>query len=189
MLDSPSSYPEEGGHNDLTLGNDQFFVDLGGDETSPSVEDVELLEAFKIVLAAVRELEGSEPFSLPDTRAALDLLGRTASARRRMSPPSSSPSERSGGDSVTLIERLAELANAATPGPWSASTDPGHAPSARVRAGRRWLAQTCPTLSVASDEDFANAAYIAAVDPDTILSLIDRLAVLEEELKEIRGRS
>ena len=83
---------------------------------------------------------------------------------------------------MTDLDALAALAEAATPGPWHVQLDsvypegrqPGWQPTP-VEGGAidaRW-----PIL--AGENQRADAAYIAAADPTTILALIDRLRAAE----------
>lgn len=104
-------------------------------------------------------------------------------------------------------DRLRELAQAATPGPWSAHEGDleGKPASEYVRTllanreadgtstGRLFLtlapnpidpergAEVVPALTGDGPRAEANAAYIAAASPDVVLGLLDRLAAVEAE--------
>lgn len=111
-------------------------------------------------------------------------------------------------DDVTARDdRLRELAQAATPGPWSAREGDleGKPASEYVRTllanreadgtstGRLFLtlapnpidpergAEVVPALTGDGPSAEANAAYIAAASPDVVLGLLDRLAAVEAE--------
>jgi len=75
-----------------------------------------------------------------------------------------------------LLADITALAQAATPGPWAnaegysvfSGTPPDHIWVCAMIAGRP------------SPEDLANAAYIAAADPQTVLALVAEIARLRE---------
>jgi hypothetical protein len=75
-------------------------------------------------------------------------------------------------------DELRRLAEAATPGPWQ--TDD---------ANRTWVSASMPLLVVAdcdvnaTDDRKPNAAFIAAVNPQTVLALLDALAAKDAALK------
>lgn len=80
------------------------------------------------------------------------------------------------------IARLRELANAATPGPWT--TEDRMAPF-----GRFLETEVC--MVIASDVNVArsdrlDAEYIAAVSPDVVLALLDGREALEAEVAALR---
>ena len=73
---------------------------------------------------------------------------------------------------------LRALAEAATPGPWT-RLDTGSEGCSVVASGRRRVARLTH-LDLA--ECRADAAYIAAANPQTVLALLDRIAALEKAL-------
>ncbi len=87
---------------------------------------------------------------------------------------------------MTDLRRLAE---AATPGPWEAQCyDDG-------RSGKEpWFVDTHaypdgpePVIAATYPLDAADAAYIAAANPQAVLALLDRVARLEEALDRIEA--
>ena len=82
------------------------------------------------------------------------------------------------------LDKLYELAQAATPGPWS------WAGSSYINAVSMTNPENatvvCEMASVDDQEARNDAAYIAAADPTTILALIDRCQRAETALREIR---
>lgn len=66
---------------------------------------------------------------------------------------------------------LRALAEAATPGPWTALIESYEAPGAMFVTHQPEDAQTPIVLGVA----YSDAAYIAAADPTTVLALLDVL--------------
>ena len=82
---------------------------------------------------------------------------------------------------MTDLDKLREKAQAATPGPWRVRLD-AHSQDelstvAIELAPLRWF-----TVGYAPDAD---ADYIAAADPTTVLALIDRLQRVETALREV----
>lgn len=78
------------------------------------------------------------------------------------------------------LQKLKELAQAATPGPWT-HEDPvvwGLSRGGRVVAGQE---------RVLTGAEGPNGAYAAAMDPSTALALIERLEKAEEDLALIRS--
>ena len=75
------------------------------------------------------------------------------------------------------IPRLAALAEAATPGPWEMDDAEIFAANGRC-IGSTALWDDAPN----ADQSIADAAYIAAADPTTILALIRRVQAAEAEL-------
>jgi len=75
------------------------------------------------------------------------------------------------------IHRLAALAEAATPGPWWISTSD----DTMISAKDAEIAQTQGEYSQCWKGMEADAAYIAAADPTTIMALIRRLQAAEAE--------
>ena len=75
------------------------------------------------------------------------------------------------------LDELERLAKAAMPGPWAVCTDP---PNNHWYSGRT-IGRAVPQGARIADVDFysclyqENAAYIAAVDPTTMLELIQQL--------------
>lgn len=85
------------------------------------------------------------------------------------------------------LEDLRKLAEAATPGPWCVE-DPLDETLSIVEAGKQtyeWRFIANCSIPDEDDHDFtfrevkANAAFIAACDPSTILALIERVRAAE----------
>jgi hypothetical protein len=93
------------------------------------------------------------------------------------------------------IKKLKKLAEKATPGPW-------------FRSGGRVDDYDIMTYSIGpvgdrenleqyedgfaytyttNDDGEANGAYIAAIDPDTLIGLLDELEKLRKQVKELKG--
>jgi len=85
-------------------------------------------------------------------------------------------------------KQLRALAEAATPGPWSASisrqTQP-HAPCVQSSDG----VQVCHLRRHYPSEADTDARYIAAISPDVVLALLDRLEAAERERDEWKQAS
>lgn len=84
---------------------------------------------------------------------------------------------------MTGIEELKRLAQKATPGPWHVS---GYAPE-EIRSSNSIVRAVARRAGPEDTWDVArrDAAYIAAANPQAILSLIERLEALEAERKGI----
>jgi hypothetical protein len=92
------------------------------------------------------------------------------------------------------IKKLRKLAEKATPGPWFRSigrVDDFDIMTYAIRPnGEREdleqyedaFAQTFTT----NDDGEANGAYIAAIDPSTLLQLLDELEKLRKQIKELK---
>ena len=93
---------------------------------------------------------------------------------------------------TTSHERLRELALVATPGEWTAVL--GHS-VVTIISGAKELLRTCGTQywQEACSQDQTNAAFIAAANPQAILSLLSQLdearAEVERLTKADRGQS
>lgn len=87
---------------------------------------------------------------------------------------------------MTTIDtnRLRELANDATPGPW-AWDDDGRPGSGRYKI--LWGAEEANIMR--ADPHAADTLFIAAVSPDVVLALLDRIAVLEREVASLEIRA
>lgn len=87
------------------------------------------------------------------------------------------------------LEALRKLAEAATPGPWEATgwapkdADWLEPPNCIVDSPHGLIADTSE-----SDRDEADAAFIAAANPTAVLSLCDRVAALERELRSAEDK-
>lgn len=84
------------------------------------------------------------------------------------------------------LDGLAVLAQAATPGPWTADVlgSEGYAVNAERPASDHRLRRRLRVARCGHEEwetDKANAAFIAACDPDTILALRERVREAEAE--------
>lgn len=83
-------------------------------------------------------------------------------------------------------QSLRSLAEKATPGPWVAGLSTGsnvntqHVSEAKDDVGT--IADFC---NYTDAQDKANARYVAACDPQTILSILDRLEQLERDYYEL----
>lgn len=87
------------------------------------------------------------------------------------------------------IRELEGLAEAATKGPWWVIDDAGHPGNKRIRA-KTWSHVAKVYANDLTDSDGMaadNAAFIAAFNPTTALSLIRSLRELEAERDRIRG--
>lgn len=89
------------------------------------------------------------------------------------------------------VKKMRELAKKVTPGPWSVDTESldGHGRlyvskgSSNYLLGR--ILEVFQNCLVRSEQRMAaNAEYIAAVDPQTILALLDRLEAAEKARKD-----
>lgn len=90
------------------------------------------------------------------------------------------------------VKKLRELAKKVTPGPWAVDTEclDGHGRlyvskgSSNYLLGR--ILEVFQNCLVRSEQRMANAEYIAAVDPQTILALLDRLEAAEKDAERYR---
>ena len=89
-------------------------------------------------------------------------------------------------DKPEALRQLRELAMAATPGPWKAD----HNSIFRYVSHRDWSpvlhAQYEYDTGVTIEVSDANADYIAAANPTTILRLLDTLAAKDAEIEAMR---
>ena len=77
-------------------------------------------------------------------------------------------------DPKTDLGRLRELAEKATPGPWTA--DPQRPGILRINDD--------PTCGILVGQR-TNTSFIAAANPQTVLSLLDRIEVLKEQVENL----
>lgn len=77
------------------------------------------------------------------------------------------------------LPALEAIAKAATPGPWGRAPDPCHYDTLSTIVGNCHRIAEIGGVSV--DEQDANAAYIAAANPETVLALIEMIRALEAE--------
>lgn len=86
--------------------------------------------------------------------------------------------------SPTNLNRLKELAEAATPGPWSYEPDD-------EGCSMGWIVSPCEMLAkIAGDsaQQAANAAYIAAASPQVVLGMIAERDEMVEAAKDVLAR-
>lgn len=82
------------------------------------------------------------------------------------------------------LEELRRLANAATTGPWKAIQS--------ANGERRFVCETATGLDLfvadcsMLDEGKGNATFVAAANPQTVLSLLDRIKELEAAIVELQ---
>lgn len=90
---------------------------------------------------------------------------------------------RAGGSAAIDLDALAATAKAATPGPWEDSVDDltNDVNVYHDQEQRLWVAQTG---TEPGEQERANAEFIAAADPATVLALIERVRAAEEALAE-----
>lgn len=86
----------------------------------------------------------------------------------------------------TDLTELKRLAKAATPGPWGIEKNVHaggvcHLAITNRSNGRDWMPCSITRADLAREVDFANAAFIAAANPTTVMELIEEI----ERLKEI----
>lgn len=82
---------------------------------------------------------------------------------------------------MTILSELKALAEAATPGPWSYSSMPSGDTEVFADCGST-IAGFAPKEA---PEDYHNAAFIAAANPQTVLALIKTLEEAEKRLNSI----
>jgi len=75
---------------------------------------------------------------------------------------------------MTDLDALAALAEAATPGPWTHDDESDYQGLVRI-----WRDIDPPPVMTMGRVHAADAAYIAAADPTTILALVERLRAAE----------
>jgi hypothetical protein len=91
---------------------------------------------------------------------------------------------------VNEIERLREVARAATPGPWLWCPWDLHPTQRRVTVAvfneaEDLVADVRPEGE--RERDMADAEYIATFDPPTVLALLDRLEAAEGAVERVRA--
>lgn len=79
---------------------------------------------------------------------------------------------------------LIALAKAATPGPWYA--DGGVVCEIIIHGSNAFDEEPTAELSKLADTNESDAAFIAAFNPETVLSLLEQKAALEAQNKELR---
>lgn len=107
--------------------------------------------------------------------------------------------QRTGAQIMTPDPKLRELALAATPGPWHGQWDYKNAGDGTVFGHATGPQHVCKGISIdgadrlqpdknTCDKMYADAAYLKAANPQTILSLLDRIAALEKkEMEAMNG--
>lgn len=78
------------------------------------------------------------------------------------------------------VNKLRELAQKATPGPWRVGTPP---PNGEQTIGTRLGLMVAVATTGAGVSSESNADFIAAANPAAILDLIDRLEAAEKDAK------
>jgi hypothetical protein len=106
-----------------------------------------------------------------DGLAALRLRAR----QRRRGVPVSAPLD---------LDQIERLAREATPGPWRAS---GEYYLLEFVADMGALVLSAPGQRVSQSDRAANAAYLEAVSPDVVLSLLERIKKAEAERDRLRA--
>ncbi len=85
--------------------------------------------------------------------------------------------------SELALDRLAELATKATPGPWFVEYAGDHGDKHAQLEIARWRGYV---NTVGFGEDSNTAEFIAAADPPTVVALIHQLREAEQELRRLR---
>ncbi|WP_213159992.1 ead/Ea22-like family protein [Pseudomonas aeruginosa] len=93
---------------------------------------------------------------------------------------------------MTDINRLKELAERATPGPWSAAWEEGDDTAwpnlfPVIQAGNGEVVIGNEGFYTDLEQDKANATFCAAANPKTILALLDEIDGLKAENDALRG--
>lgn len=83
-------------------------------------------------------------------------------------------------DSTLDVQKLRELASAATPGPWTTKAE-RQRPRAIVAAGTEQIADAAEHVHWTDQQCERNAAYIAAAHPGAVLALLDQLEQARKE--------
>jgi len=92
---------------------------------------------------------------------------------------------------TTNHEHLREVAEKATPGPWSINRHGAIVGGEFIEYtnghGQSQLAMACGAHNIGDDERKANAEFIATFNPTTAIALLDELAVLRKENEALRA--